>query len=341
MSSKKPLYTVDLELPGKKRWKRVIHEETEAALLVAQEALSELPLYVKHGPVAWAFEAAYRGAGGLYLKEMEQWADAMGISCAKVLLLNCLYELSHVQPILRSFGCTTGVRWIEGAGMVHLRTLDWPLNSVRKATRQFSFQYRDHHFVTVGLPGFVGALSGMVPGQYSVTINWAPPNGVNPTFRHLGPAFALREALTCCRTYAEVVQSLSQTPLSTSVFFTVCGKEKGQACIIERTQEQACIRELTQAPTGVLVQANHFNGFDRNNEEIREGGDEETMSLYEDSYQRQQWLQRQLESSRTTRDLTYCLSAEPVFNETTQQRMMFHLQSSEITLLQSNKRKAQ
>jgi hypothetical protein len=30
-------------------------------------------------------------------------------------------------------------------------------------------------FVTVGVPGLVGALSGMVPGAYSVTINYALP----------------------------------------------------------------------------------------------------------------------------------------------------------------------
>src|SRR5258708_7349878 len=55
-----------------------------------------------------------------------------------VTMLNCAYELSHMRwPKL--FGCTAGVRRVEGLGMIHVRNLDWPLASMGEATRLFRF----------------------------------------------------------------------------------------------------------------------------------------------------------------------------------------------------------
>src|SRR6185369_4971423 len=98
-------------------------------------------------------------------------------------------------------------------------------------------------FVSVGVPGQVGVLSGMLPKAYSVTINWAPPASF-PSF-DFGPAFLVRDTLETCDTYDAAVHALEQTKLSTSVFFTVCGTEKDQACVIERTHNTAEVRPLT------------------------------------------------------------------------------------------------
>src|SRR5579871_4664320 len=147
-------------------------------------------------------------------------------------MLNCAYELSHLR-VPKLFGCTAGVRWFDGLGMVHVRNLDWPLPTMAAATRLFRFRKGNREFVSVGVPGQVSVLSGMLPGAYSVTINWAPPTSM-PTFQ-FGPAFLLRHTLENCDSYAAAVQTLQRTPLSTSVFYTVCGAERDQACVIERT----------------------------------------------------------------------------------------------------------
>jgi hypothetical protein len=103
--------------------------------------------------------------------------------------MNCLYELNHLAErraalgsqvpewlqALISFGCTAGAVRLADGRAVHVRNMDWPLQPIRTATRLFRFTDGDREFVTVGLPGLVGALSGMVPGAYSVTINYAPP----------------------------------------------------------------------------------------------------------------------------------------------------------------------
>src|SRR5262249_11691855 len=155
-----------------------------------------------------------------YQGEIQAWADSLGVSVGTATMLNCAYELSHLR-VPQLFGCTAGLRWVEGQGMVHVRTLDWPLPSMAQATRLFRFRRGQRDFVSVGVPGQVGILSGMLPGAYSVTINWAPPAAM-PNF-DFGPCFFLREVFEKHDTYASAVQALTKTQLSTSVFFTVCG----------------------------------------------------------------------------------------------------------------------
>jgi hypothetical protein len=93
-----------------------------------------------------------------------------------------------------------------------------------------------------------------------------------------GPAFLLRDTLETCDSYDAAVRTLSESALSTSVFFTVCGTARGQACVIERTQREAVVRPLTGT---VLVQANHHvaGQFAENNEDIRDGAAEDVFSL--------------------------------------------------------------
>jgi hypothetical protein len=259
-----PTYTIDLGSAEAKRWAEVIAaDKTVAGRLVAEagKAFERVPEILR-----WVFARLYQAFGGLYRGEMTAWADGLGASLGTVTILNCAYELSHLHwPKL--FGCTAGVRWVDGLGMVHVRTLDWPLETMGDATRVFRFRRGPREFVSVGVPGQVGVLSGMVPRAYSVTINWAPPAAF-PSF-DFGPAFLVRDTLETCDSYDAAVGVLTRTPLSTSVFFTVCGMEKDQACVIERTQKAAIVRPMLGP---VLVQANHHlaGRFTKNNEQLRE-----------------------------------------------------------------------
>src|SRR5262245_214606 len=244
-----PTYRIDLAEPPARRWAEVIAREQGAAGRLVREAgaaFERVPQVAR-----WIFDRLYKAFGGLYRGEMEAWAASLGVSLGTVTMLNCAYELSHLRwP--KVFGCTAGVRDVEGLGMVHVRNLDWPLESMGEATRVFRFRRGSREFVTVGVPGQVGVLSGMVPGAYSATINWAPPAAF-PSFE-FGPTFLLRDTLETCDSYDAAFQRLERTVLSTSVFFTLCGTEKDQACVIERTPRAAAVRHQ-RGPT--VVQANH------------------------------------------------------------------------------------
>jgi hypothetical protein len=322
-----PSYVIDLAQEEPNRWAEVIvHESAVASRLVA-EACAEFERVPE--AVRWLFAKLYSFTGGLYQKEIQTWADALAVSVGTATMLNCAYELSHLRwP--KVFGCTAGVRWVEGLGMVHVRSLDWPLGSMGSATRLFRFRREARQFISLGVPGHVGVLSGMLPGAYSVTINWAPP-GAFPSFE-FGPAFLLRDVFETCDSYDVAVQRLTRTELSTSVFFTVCGTEKDQACVVERTQRAAVVRALTDP---ALVQANHHvsERFRRNNEEIRDVPvGEEEFSL-EGSSSRAELLQKALAAMPfpcALQSVAKCLECGSVLNKFTCQRMVFCPSAGEI-----------
>jgi hypothetical protein len=319
-----PTYVINLENSEAKRWDEVISREKAITTQLIQDVASEFERVPE--VLRWVFSRLYQAFGGLYQGEIAAWADALGVSLGTATMLNCAYELSHLR-LPRVLGCTTGVCWANGLGMVHVRTLDWPLPNMGEATRLFRFRRGTREFVTVGVPGQVSVLSGMLPGAYSITINWAPP-GPMPGF-DFGPAFLVRNTLESCDSYAGAVEALCGTLLSTSVFFTICGTERGQACVIERTQRQAVVREMLGP---ALTQANHHVDarFARNNKVLSEV---EEAGFHEDSARRAEKLGRALTESAqadTLDDVAGALHVPPVFNRYTVQRMAFCPRTGDI-----------
>jgi hypothetical protein len=322
-------YTIDLGRDERERWAPVIASETEVARGIVREAGAEFARVPEL--LRWVFARLYRASGGLYRGEIAAWAEAIGVSSGTATMLNCAYELSHLRPP-RIFGCTAGVRWVEGLGMVHVRSLDWPLEAMGPATRLFRFRRGEREFVSVGVPGQVGVLSGMRPGAYSVTINWAPPASF-PSFG-FGPTFLLRDTLETCDSYDEAVRTLTQTRLATSVFFTVCGTEQGQACVIERTRREAVVREMTGP---VLAQANHHvaEPFAANNEGIREVDPGEEVFSLDGSCRRAEALRDALaglDSSATLDAAMGALGVGTVLNGDTCQQMGFCPRTGDVTV---------
>jgi len=303
-------YSIDLSLNERDRWQEVIRGDLKVAREITTEAATGTGWFSVASLVA---RPLYAALGGRYTDELKTWAEALGISVGKIILLNCAYEASHLSGEL--FGCTAGVKYVEGMGMVHVRSLDWPLSLLGKATRVFLFKGKSHEFVSVGITGYVGVLSGMVPGAYSATINWAPPDGL-PSLG-FGPAFLLRDVLETCQTYEAAVKRLAETPLATSVFYTVCGTKRGQACVIERTKSEAAVREMWHSK--VLTHSNHHAvlKFFSNNHGVED---------LDESMVRSHQLAKALTSMTEVgdlEDLSHCLDEEPVFNDDTGQQMVF------------------
>lgn len=272
------LLPVRLDSPsGKARWETVIQQDADTARRLVDEAWKLYPATVK--VLEGVFGEAYRDFKGAYVGELKAWSEALGIPFGQLALVNCAYEVDHVGDTIsigeigemlfgRLFACSAGVVELAGGEPVHLRNLDWPIEGMGGATRVFEFKKGKRRFLTVGFPGFVGALSGMVPGAYSVTINWAPPNRT-PSFDH-SPSMLLRQTLEECDTYEAARSRLSKTQLSTSVFYTLCGARRGEGCVIERTPDASSTRGLVD---GFVAVTNHYdpNGrFSTNNEKLKE-----------------------------------------------------------------------
>lgn len=255
---------VDLDKSsGAARWAEVIAAERSTAEALFASAWKEI------SPAAQLFSdwfgAAYRDYDGPYRSELRAWASAVNRDFGEVAMVNCAYDLEQVRTTLsfgeigttilqKLFGCSTAIAQLGDGEMIHIRNLDWPIGGMGPATRVFEFRKAGSHFYVVGFPMFIGALSGMRPGAYSATINWAPAVQL-PTFDH-SPIFLLREVFETCETYDEAVKRLKSARLSTSVFFTVCGVQPGQGCVIERTPDRSWIRPYVDQP---IVQTNHHD----------------------------------------------------------------------------------
>lgn len=319
-----PLHDIDLRRPERERWRDVMRRERAVARRQLRSLQAGAPMLGRALLTLFGkpFQAAYALSGGRYGGEMAAIAEDVGIPTSQLLLLNCSYEMSHAWGRLSAFGCTAGVRWLSGHGLVHVRSMDWPLPQVGHATRLFRYRDGRRAFTSVGILGHVGVLSGMLPGAYSVTLNWAPPTRL-PRFQW-GPAFLLRVVLETCDTYDDAVAALADAELATSVFFLVAGTRRGEACIIERTPDVAAVREMRG---DVLVGANHHvaRKFLRHNDGIAEGTDE-YFSLLETSEERADVLERELRVVRPgvgIDDVARCLDVDPVCNDDSYQQMAF------------------
>src|SRR5262245_63148977 len=114
-----PTYRIDLGKDEPQRWTEVIAREKAVAARLVEEAAAEFHRVPEL--LRWVFARLYQAFGGLYRGEIAAWAKALGVSVGTVTMLNCAYELSHLHwP--RVFGCTAGVRWVEGLGLVHVRS---------------------------------------------------------------------------------------------------------------------------------------------------------------------------------------------------------------------------
>lgn len=322
-------HVIDLSLPASKRWAEVIDTEKEAARVLFTEAKKEyqgVPEILLEG-----FGWLYQQYDGPFQAEFQTWAKALGLSFGEMVSVNCGYELDHLEnrwsiPDLFQkiiVGCTTGICEIAGQGMVHLRSLDWDINEMGKATRLFRFKSKSHEFISVGFPGFLGVLSGMVPGEYSAMINWAPPSDM-PDF-HYGPSFLLRKTLEECTTYEQARHRLSHVKLSTSVFYTLCGKETGQACVIERSADSFKIRSLDN---GLEAQSNNYVSTDQQDRNALLHTAYKADPLIKTTEERRDTMLKQLQEVKKKQaadlgELLQALNPAPLTNEETIQRMVF------------------
>lgn len=315
-TSKIKKYEIDLYQEQNHRWSNVIRNEKNNARLMIENSKKDL------GWIGGTFfdiikkpiGILYKQYGGLYIGEMKSWAEALHLSINEVIALNCQYELNHAYTSL-NFGCTAAVTWVKGLGMVHLRNMDWELDAMGRATRIFEFRKGKRKFITIGVPGQIGVLSGMLPGKYSVTINYAPTDA-SPWFNGYGPLFLLREVFEECDTYEEAVKELKNNKLATNVFYLVCGTKRDQACVIERTKKEYSVRYIKDS---YLTLANHF----KSQKFIDLNYDDE---LFEDSCNREDAITNKIEklgSSPSITKLANCLDIEPALNEDTCQQMIF------------------
>ncbi|KAJ1631350.1 hypothetical protein T492DRAFT_60974 [Pavlovales sp. CCMP2436] len=188
---------------------------------------------------------AATGAFGL---EMTQLAGLLGVDLKKLLVLNIYYELAG--------GCTSIVVNSPSGLLLHGRNLDYsnfgaPGHGLDRYT--FKARYVDDSsgallFETATWLGYVGALTGVRKGSFSVTLNQRYNHGtVADNFAAAFPdggsevkivaySFALREQLFEGASYAQVVSNLVATPFAVGAYLTIGGIAPGEGTVIFSTR---------------------------------------------------------------------------------------------------------
>ena len=176
-----------------------------------------------------------------YVAEVEAIAAALGFP--GIWFLNGSYQ----------WGCTAAARDEDGVPWL-ARTLDWPFPGLGRHLELARMRGPAGEFISVTWPGYAGTLTASAPGRFAAGINQAPlwrrtrkpwlrpydlaMNALQTwPLRFCPPDHLLREVFETCRDFGEARRRLETVPIARPAIFTLVGCERGERCVIERTEE--------------------------------------------------------------------------------------------------------
>ena len=244
-----PEVIIDLSLPPDARWQPLRLHLADARQLFdlyqrdmgGLEPLREMAALYRQTQVTPEINA-----------EVDAIAALTGVPAEAGLLVNLSYDVTKVL-----WGCTAfAVDTPDGP--LHARNLDWWTENGLLSQKTLLINYRrgDRSCRVVGWPGFLGALSGLAPGRFAVTLNAVlsdEPAQMAPPI-----TFLLRSVLTTAATYQDAVAMLTDAPIATDCLLLVTGTQPGEMAIIERTPTRAALRH---PENGFLIVSNDYRAL--------------------------------------------------------------------------------
>ena len=186
-------------------------------------------------------------SGNPYTGEIRALAELLGIP--GLYSLNLCFE----------WGCTSGVC------PVLWRVLDWGFPLLGENLIVLNQRGAAGDFLNITWPGLAGMYQGLAPGRFAAAINQAPMRSHGKTAlgdwmqnrlavaatNALPPPHLLRQVFETAPDYDTAKTILCKAPIAVPAIFILSGTTRGQACIIERTEDSFRI-------TGESAAANHF-----------------------------------------------------------------------------------
>ncbi|PHN03535.1 C45 family autoproteolytic acyltransferase/hydolase [Flavilitoribacter nigricans] len=228
------IITINLDLPARERWQFLADFKAELNALLgcylndlagADFLFAEIGEY-KHELIAEE-----------YLEEIDCIAALSDYNPDEVLLANLYYDALKFY-----LGCTAFAVATEDQ-ILHARNLDWwtDNNLLSKHSKIFEFT-KDGQviFKTVGWPGFIGALSGVKPGYFSLTLNAV--SSKDPVEIATPVSFLLRDVLAGANSYVEAKRQLETTTIASDCLLLLAGTEATEMAVIERTPKRSAVR---------------------------------------------------------------------------------------------------
>ncbi len=311
-------HIVNLDLPPSKRWEFLADYKDE---------INELLHYYLTD-----FEGAdliFTGIGQYkkniisqeYLEEIDYIASISRFSPDQVLIANLYYDILKFY-----LGCTAFATENNGT-ILHSRNLDWHTenNLLSKHSKIFDFQRHGKTvFKTVGWLGFIGALSGIKPGKFSLTLNAVLSND-SPEIA-LPVSFLLRDILDSSGSFEQAKTALENTVIASDCLILLSGTEPKEMVVIERTPKRFSTRTSN---SGSIIVTNDYKQLENNT-----SGESILQSTSCGRYDRAE----QLINTRFPKDSKDCLEIlkdDDVMMNITVQQMVFNTKTGDITLIKT------
>jgi len=212
-----------------------------------------------------------------YGDEMKGISQATGLPLGEIVLYNIFYEISSL--------CTSIVGQDQNGNILHGRNLDfggimgwdhmnhtWELTEkLRPLMVQINYtQNGQVLFKTTTFLGYIGSLTGIKPGVFSISINernslrggyiglleWLFNINRNQSFI----SFAIRDMLTKSESYDQTVKYLATVPLLAPCYYIIAGPKAGEGVIITRARNGSeDIKTLGKDNLWFIAQTNYDN----------------------------------------------------------------------------------
>lgn len=223
-------HIINLDLPPKERWTFLADYKSELNDL--------LTCYLDDFEGSnFIFEAIYAYKNKViseeYLLEAEYIASLSKFSTTEVLVANLYYDVLKLY-----LGCTS-FAFSKDDQVFHARNLDWWSENELLSKHSTIFDYQRNGatvFKTIGWPGFIGALSGIKPGKFSITLNAVLSQ--DPMEVAVPISFLLRDVLDQANGFGEAKKRLKNTTIASDCLLLLSGSRAGETVVIERTPKR-------------------------------------------------------------------------------------------------------
>uniref|UniRef100_A0A5F8H2E8 Acid ceramidase n=1 Tax=Monodelphis domestica TaxID=13616 RepID=A0A5F8H2E8_MONDO len=249
-----PWYTINLDLPPYKRWHEVITDLTPEVRHIVKDLLDMVNAFFPSGKVTKMVDERLPAMLGVlpypFEEEIKGIADVSGIPLGEIISFNIFYELFTF--------CTSIIAENKKGHLFHVRNMDfgiflgWNMNNnswtvtenLKPLTVNLDFQRNNQTiFKATSFAGYVGTLTGMKPGVFSLTLNerFSSNGGYMGILEwilgqrdEMWIGFLTRRVLENATSYEDAKNMLIKNKILAPAYFIVGGNKSGEGCVITR-----------------------------------------------------------------------------------------------------------
>jgi hypothetical protein len=333
-----PRFVLNLDLPPAQRWPALFHQHPSLKLdvLALVDVVTMLVPAVLHTDLQALGQLVYDNLDPDYQGEIDGIAAAVGTKPQYIAIAQTAYDLTDCTSIVAN----------TASDVMHFRNLDFGAglgftDTLRDLLVHVVVQRNGSTVMHVQTyAGYLGVLTGMVPGKFSVTINTRYESGVFPfgawykilqqMLAHpsaVMPAHLVRETLLSQPSYAAAGSALANTPILGRVYYTLGGVNLNEGRLIARSQN-AVAHDVS---IGHMPRADWFvlqTNYDWWNK---------TVPFYDD--RRDAGINSMLNNVGSAKNvgmlsvITDVLSIKPTFNQLTTVSVAMHVASGDFIVM--------